>query len=103
MAADRSAAAFACAALISSGLRAVCFLTISCRCFSFCLTSRRSRSLAERPVHHAVTLRASDENNRPNENCVARMSDSTSNVRMTMIEPVRLSESARSRASTIPR
>ncbi len=43
------------------------------------------------------------EKNRPNENCVERISDAMSSVRMTMIEPVRLRESERRLARTTPR
>ena len=75
---------------------------ISCRCFSRRLASRRSLQRAIRLAHQTATDRTTDENSRPNENCVARISDSTSSVRMTMIEPVRFSESASSAARITP-
>ena len=80
----------------------VCFAITSRRCF--CL--RRSSSQARRKP----TLRADRSrdpwlalaNIRPKENCVERMTDSTINVTMTMIEPVRLRYSANQAPSQPP-
>jgi hypothetical protein len=58
---------------------------------------------AAAPCHRLDTLCTIDENSRPNENCVDRMSESRSSVRMTMIDPARLKYSARRPARNVPR
>ena len=79
-----------------------CFLTTSWRCASRRFSSRRARRPSSIAAQRSRAIWNSAPNRRPNENCVDRMIDRKSSVRIRMIDPVLFRYSARVAAMNLP-